>query len=792
MTIVKKIYMENKLIQIPEYAKLKIYWDDKPENYSREAKLRVRNYFAKKYGVEKNNINVVYRPVKIGKNGEVIEITGAGVDNIMDRNYQVSLMKEWCKREGKDVDFTRLLALDTKVNGSLDADTDTLNHRAWKLKWLYLDNFLSFGDSNFVSLGNLNGLNIINSEPSNQGGKTTFSVDAIKYLLYGKTTKTEKNEQIFNIFRDKDTLEVRGLLEIEGKEVIVERKLKRTSKKSGGWNVTHKLNYYTILPDGEEKQLDEADAKQTTELIKQTIGSEKDFDITILATSRTLEDLIDAKATESGRLLTKFIGLEVIEKKEVIAKDMLKEFNKDKKGNIYSIVTLVEDNASQLLAINSHNEDLVNNKFKLGEVKGKLDKLETKRDNFLSSKLIVDVTISELNPEGLELEIKNITKTGVSYKGKIEDLNLDINSMSKITYDEDLYYKLTKESNRLTISIGDYNNKIKAIGTLIGNLETGEVCQACNRALDNVDNSAKIAIEKSSILLCESTSEKLLLELSEAKAKLDNMQSDKELVEKRNRLELEKDKLEVEIGALRNQIIAKKLDLDKYKANESAIKRNIDIDADISAVKTDIIVENRVKDELTRKIYTTETAIDKSNDIIKFNKEMMVTLEGEEAVAKIFKVYLEIIGKKGISKLVLRSVLPIINSELQRLLDDVCDFEVELVMTDKNEVEYIKIKNGVENLLKSGSGLELTISSIALRCVLGKLSHLPMPNFITFDEVLGRVAANNIELVKPMFEKIKSMFDIVFFITHNDSVKDWGDRLITIKKVNNISSINVK
>jgi len=50
---------------------------------------------------------------------------------------------------------------------------------------------------------------------------------------------------------------------------------------------------------------------------------------------------------------------------------------------------------------------------------------------------------------------------------------------------------------------------------------------------------------------------------------------------------------------------------------------------------------------------------------------MIITLEGEEEVAKIFKVYLEIIGKKGISKLVLRSVLPIINSELQRLLDDV-------------------------------------------------------------------------------------------------------------------------
>ena len=214
--------MVSKNIQIPEYAKLKVYWDDKPENYSRESKLKVRNYFAKKYGVEKNNINVVYRPIKIGKDGEVIEITGAGVDNIMDRNYQVELMKEWCKREGKDVDFSRLLALDSKVNGSLDSDFETLNHRAWKLKRLYIDNFLSFGDSNFISLGNLNGLNVINSEPSNQGGKTTLSVDAIKFLLYGKTSKTEKNEQIFNIFTEKNTIEVRGLLEIEGGEVIVE------------------------------------------------------------------------------------------------------------------------------------------------------------------------------------------------------------------------------------------------------------------------------------------------------------------------------------------------------------------------------------------------------------------------------------------------------------------------------------------------------------------------------------------------------------------------------------------
>jgi hypothetical protein len=74
-----------------------------------------------------------------------------------------------------------------------------------------------------------------------------------------------------------------------------------------------------------------------------------------------------------------------------------------------------------------------------------------------------------------------------------------------------------------------------------------------------------------------------------------------------------------------------------------------------------------------------------------------------------------LVGKKGISKLVLRSVLPIINSEMERLLEDVCDFAVEIFIDDKNNVQFLIVKNGVTKKLKSGSGLEKTIA-IALRC----------------------------------------------------------------------------
>ena len=178
-------------------------------------------------------------------------------------------------------------------------------------------------------------------------------------------------------------------------------------------------------------------------------------------------------------------------------------------------------------------------------------------------------------------------------------------------------------------------------------------------------------------------------------------------------------------------------------------------------------------------------------EIVKKDK-LIATIKREEEVEKIFKVYIDLVGKKGISKLVLRSVLPIINSELERLLDDVTDFNFEIFMDDKNEVKFHIIKDGVTKLLKSGSGLEKTASSLALRAVLGKVSTLPMPNFITFDEVLGKIAPDNLEKLKPLLDKVKDMYDIIFFITHNDMIKDWGDNVVTVVKPDNVSKLNLR
>ena len=261
--------------------------------------------------------------------------------------------------------------------------------------------------------------------------------------------------------------------------------------------------------------------------------------------------------------------------------------------------------------------------------------------------------------------------------------------------------------------------------------------------------------------------------------------------DEKNKLELNRDRLEVEIGSLRNKIVSKKNDLKKYTLNLEAIELNRDIDSKVSLVKTKISVAGYKKDELVGKIERVKQDILNNENNIEVKTKLIEQIKKEEEIERIYKVYIELVGKKGISKLVLRSVLPIINSEVQRLLEDVCDFEIEIFIDDKNDVQFLLNKDGVSKLLKSGSGFEKTAASLAIRGVLGKISTLPMPNFITFDEVLGKVANENIERLKPLFDKIKNMYEIVFLITHNDIIKDWGDNILTVKKDNNVSKITL-
>ena len=621
---------------------------------------------------------------------------------------------------------------------------------------------------------------------------TTLTIDAVKFLLHGNTTKTDTNEQIFNTYSDKNELVVRGMIDIEGEETIIERKMRRSAKKSGGWTVTNKLSYYRILPDGDEEELNEEDATQTTKKIKETIGSEKDFEMLVLATEKNLDDLIGLTTTESGKVLTRLIGLEILELKEKAVREMYNDFARKKKSNEFDVITLNEE-------IDDHNDKIILGEELEGELKDKLEntKSDIKKytdavESYLNSKEKIDVTISELNPETLEKDIATLIEKGVGLKEGVDATKAKILAIGNVNFDEDRHHDLTKQFNTATTDKALKEAEIARLQKVVSGLIAGGICQSCNRKLDDVDNSEHIAKHELDIEKLRQEIDSIDKVLAKLKSGLLDLNDKKLLVDEKNKLELSVDRAEVEMGALRNKIIEKKNDLKKYQLNLDAIEFNKKVDIEVTNLKTKLAVCEHTKDQTITHIQRVQTDVQTHKANIVTKTKLIETIKKEEEVDKIFKIYIELVGKKGISKLVLRSVLPIINSEAQRLLEDVVDFDIEIFMNEKNDVQFLIVKDEVSKLLKSGSGLEKTASSLALRAVLGKLSSLPMPNFITFDEVLGKVAPENLEKLKMLFDKIKDMYDIVFFITHNDLVKDWGDNVVTVVKKDNISKVTMK
>lgn len=155
------------------------------------------------------------------------------------------------------------------------------------------------------------------------------------------------------------------------------------------------------------------------------------------------------------------------------------------------------------------------------------------------------------------------------------------------------------------------------------------------------------------------------------------------------------------------------------------------------------------------------------------------------------------VGKNGIAKLIMKKVIPLLNSELDRLLSDSANFKLNVEFNSKQEVDFMLEKedeNGqtITYLLTEGSGFEKVISSLILRVVLSRISFLPKSNLLVLDEVFGKVANENLDKIQTVIEKISEFYDNIFLITHNEIVQNWYDNNIVIIKENNISRVGVK
>ena len=503
-----------KLVTVPPNGFIRVDWQDYPENRTLETINRVKTYFAEKYELPKSSIKINFIPIVKNSAGKIVDITEGLIDNIMDSAYQRGLFSEWVKLNDIDIDFDRLCRLDDKVNDVLvNLGEEDIRYRRWSISKLWIDNFLSFGSDNIIEYENLKGLTVVNSLPANQGGKTIFSIDSLLFLFFGKTTKTDTAIEIFNTFTDKNEVIVGGQINIDGEEYIIERKLVRKKSKTGNYKTSSELDFYRLLSDGTQENLEGEQRRETDKLITDTIGTFDDFMLTIVSTAKNLEDLLETKPTQRGRLLTKFIGLEVIERKEEINKGLMNDFKSRMKSNVYNTKQLEFDIEENIEEIKNNKKDTKESNEKLKGVEEKIEEAKRKKEVLLSEKYIIDEDVKNVNPTTLKDEIEDLTEKGVKIKEELDAVNSGIKKLVKVDYDEDTHEEIRGEERYILLRKGKEEDSIERTEGVIKNLEEGEICLSCKRPLEDVDHSKEIKQEKEHLKYSQKELKKINKEL---------------------------------------------------------------------------------------------------------------------------------------------------------------------------------------------------------------------------------------------------------------------------------------
>ena len=788
------------MIKVGEKAKIQIDWPVQPVNYSRERAENIAHKFAKKYGVPVGNITVEPKFIVKRDNGEDAPLTNELIVNIQDPKFQQKLFVEYAKdNDIKDFDREAINDIDSQINSQIDYEVYD-KFKKYEVKWIKWKNFLSYGEDNMIDFTTLHGLVHLKGEPANESGKSTLAYDILHFLLFGKASsdKADIQAKLFNRYIPEATeCSVEGCLCIDGQDYIIRRVLSRPKldRRSDKSKVTQKISYFKVT-NGVETELDDIDnmgestGTETNKAIKEAIGNEKDFDLVISANADNLKALISLKDTERGRLLSRWIGLLPLEEKDAKARE---KWNHDILPSLYSTKYNREELKTEIDDINEkigeYEEEIEKREKQKKSLMDDIKALNDAKDALIASKQTVDADLLNIDVSTVEQKIKDTTVEGKKKAAEKKEKEERLKEIGDVEFSEEDYKAEVNKKSALEVTLAEYRTEINTLKALNKQLEESEYCPTCGRKFDDVDNSGKIKENEKKIKTLTESGIKKKAEKDEIEENIENLEATRKVFNEKNRLEIQIEALEANINSLRHEYKSNTELKKRYETNKSLISKNNEIDLSIRNTAITIQQKENDKTRIINEIAGYNKDIENYKEEIKTKNGIINQINAEDKLVRDWKIYLQMVSKDGIGKMVIRQALPIINGELKRLLDGVCDFEVEVAIDDHNDVAFNIVRDGVVGNLASGSGYEKTAASIALRAVLGKISTMPKPSFILLDEVLGGVAEENYDNIKKLYDRILPDYSFIFHISHLAAVEEWAEQTVVVKKENNISKV---
>ena len=125
-------------------------------------------------------------------------------------------------------------------------------------------------------------------------------------------------------------------------------------------------------------------------------------------------------------------------------------------------------------------------------------------------------------------------------------------------------------------------------------------------------------------------------------------------------------------------------------------------------------------------------------------------------------------------------------SDFEELLDLASTIDPEAAVLLESVAIEIEV---AEWSLELSSGMERFTSPLAIRIRLMNVSNLPQGNFLAIDEGWGTMDSDNLNSVAQLFQYLKSQFQFTFVVSHIETMRDFVDTLLEIKKVDGSSSV---
>ena len=746
----------------------------------------------------KDDVNAHKQDVKITKGVKIEDLSSSGVQEKLIRK----VLEHYELEESM---LVRICELNKKYDSEVRQNDNIVRNVQYKFGKMWWNNMLSYGENNTFDFSKRKGL--VGIFGKNGSGKSSVAVDIPLYAMLNANTKgVVKNDHLIN--DKKESCQAVFNVQIGDEIYRFDRSTSvyiKKGKKKGKpvYQGETKLVYTKYDLDGNViLSLDDEQRQATDKEVRRVFGSLEDIRATSIAAQFDLLNFVNKKDTERQKIIGRYFDVDIFEKKRAIAADDCKEIKGELKA--YAKRNFTKEKEDIVASVKAFNEEMKDLSEKIvvcdnesKSVEGEIQELTEKivRVSFDSPEdgrtLVAKIQKKKVGVVNKKNEIDTLrhTKKKLEHKlrfllGEIDEIDIDKCKKDLKQFKDEagvIQFSESVACDALICSKNESLEKLKKYPCVVNS-------DCCMREeIERVEKEKDVVVARQNVLekqlSCYNVIHKenivpLENKIADCDSKIaESLEVTRQIQTQEKFLKVQKElfeRMSAEVRKLEEQKVLFVKDQQKIEENNE-YRQKID-----EAKNRHSVLESKrgsfrgafVRREVERNSLWNEY------DKIKADEKSYVELKNEYDA---YFYFLEVSGKNGLSRIIVNENLEVINIEIAKILSNKVNFSIELEANESGKIEiYFKSLKSKKRRIELCSGMEKTISAIAIRAALISVTTLPKSNVFVLDEVFASLDPEYFDATRKIIQYLKNLFDAVIIITHIESFRDFVDHSVEV------------